>query len=496
MTGIEITPDRETFRALTGYALVPVFRRVFVDVETPLGLYRKLSGGRRGSFLLESAEPGSGWSRYSIIGVGSPAMLTELGGRAVWLGEPPEPVADVSADPLMAAQDTVTALRHPPNLSPVPFAGGLVGYVGYDAVRRPAPRAGSEEPDLPAVALLLVTDVAVIDHADGSVLLVAGAYRGEGVDPDDAYNDAADRLEEMTAALATRLPPSVAVHDRGVVPPVSTGTPGEFAKQLARAQEHVHNGDCYLLTCSRRFEVPTTVTGLDAYRLIRATSAGPYLHLLDFGEFHVVGSSAMGQVKVAGGQVIVRPVAGARPRGGDPDDDTDRAAQLLGDVVARAEHVTLVDQARGDLARVCVPGTVRVPQFLEVERGRQTMQLASTVVGDVRSDRSGLEVFAATFPASALVGAPRVRATGLVEEVEEDRRGLYGGSIGYFGFGGDLEWAAMAGTAVIRDGRASVRSGAMVTVGTDLDEAERATREEAAAMLSALAVAETLEPPP
>lgn len=499
MTGGEVSPGREAFRARAGEAVVPVTRRVLADAETPLGLYRKLTGGRRGTFLLESAEHPPTWSRYSIIGVRCPAMLAEHGGRAVWLGDPPPLVGTPPADPLAAVQATLAALQHPRDPELPPFTGGLVGYVGYDAVRRleRLPSTSVADLELPELALMLVTDAAVVDHSDGTVVLVANVLRGQDEDPDAAYDAAVARLDEMTAALGTRLPPTVAVYDRDVIPAVrSSAAPGDFPKALDRAQEHVRDGDCYLVALDQRFETATAASPLDVYRLLRATNPGPYLYLLDFGEFHVVGSSPMGYLKVTDGQAMVHPVAGTRPRGSTPEDDTRRAAELAADPVVRAEHGTLVDLSRGDLARVCVPGSMRLAQFMEVERQRQLMYLASTVVGDLGPDRTAFDVFAATFPAGGMTGAPKVRAMQLIEDLEPTRRGVYGGGVGYLSLTGDLDLAASAGAAVMRDGRAYVQAGVTVTVGSDPEEAERATREEVAVVLSALTRAQTLEPPP
>lgn len=499
MTAGDIMPDREGFRAMSGRVAVPVTRRVLADAESPLGLYRKLTAGRRGTFLLESAEHGPTWSRYSIIGVDCPAMLAEHEGRAVWLGDPPAAVGSPPADPLAALQATLATLRHPTDPRLPPFTGGLVGYVGYDAVRRfeRLPSDAVADVDLPELALMLVADAAVVDHADGSVVLVANAFDTAEADPDVAYDDALARLEAMTAALGTRLPPTVASYDRDVIPAVrSSAAPGDFPKALVRAQEHVRDGECYLLTLDQRFETTTAAAPLDVYRLLRASSPGPYLHLLDFGEFHIVGSSPMGHVKVDAGRAMTHPVAGVRGRGPTPEDDTRRAFELAADPVVQAEHVTLVDLCRGDLARVCAPGSVRLAQFMEVERQRRVMCLASTVVGELGTDRTAFEVFAATFPAPGLTGAPKIRAMHLIEELGLPRRGLYGGGVGYFGLNGSLDLAATAGAAVMRDGRAYAQAGATVTVGTDPDEAERGSREDVATVLSALVAAQTLEPPP
>lgn len=507
MTG-EPAPDRATFHRLTDHRVVPVTRRLFADGETPVGLFRKLASGRSGTFLLESAEHGRVWSRYSFIGVRSAATLVERDGTATWSGEPPAAVRDLPSDPLTAVRTVVEALRSP-RLPDLPtLSSGLVGYIGYDAVRRleRLPDLTEDDLEIPEVAMMLATDVAVLDHHDGTVLLIANAFLGESggtgdsvtdAERDAAYDDAVARLERMTAALAAPTPPTVAKFDRSAQADVACRTaPGDYPKAVERAKEYIRAGDCFQIVPSQRFEVSTSAHPLDVYRVLRTTNPSPYMYLLDFGDYQIVGSSPEAHVKVTGRRAMLHPIAGSRPRSAEPEEDAALGAELLADPKERSEHVMLVDLGRNDLGRVCAPGSVEVVQFMEVERYSHVMHLVSTVIGEVAAGRTAYDVLTATFPAGTLSGAPKVRAMEIIEELEPTRRGLYSGTVGYFDFAGDLDMAIAIRTTLMRRGKAYVQAGAGIVADSDPEAEERETRTKAAAVLSAIAVAETFQPPP
>ncbi|MGH3322270.1 MAG: chorismate-binding protein, partial [Streptosporangiaceae bacterium] len=448
-----VVPDRPTFRELTGRPVVPVVRRLLADGETPVGLYRKLAGGRAGTFLLESAEHGRVWSRYSFVGVRSEAILTEDAGRSAWIGDPPAAVRTLPDDPLEAIRATVEALRSPrtqgqglPSLT-----SGLVGYIGYDTVRRleRLPSQAEDDVGLPELGMMLTADLAVLDHYHGTVLLIANAFPDDtasgasrDASRDAAYADALARLDAMAGAIATPAPPTVATVDCDAEADVVHRTPlGEFPKAVERAKDYIEAGDCFQVVVSQRFETATCASPLDVYRVLRATNPSPYMYLLDFGDYQIVGSSPEAHVKVTEGRALLHPIAGTRRRGGSPQEDARLAEELLADPKERAEHVMLVDLGRNDLGRVCEPGTVQVVQFMEVERYSHVMHLVSTVVGDVTDGGTAHDVLTATFPAGTLSGAPKVRAMEIIDELEPTRRGLYGGTVGYLDFAGDLDMA-------------------------------------------------------
>lgn len=483
--------------------VIPVVRRLLADAETPVGLYRKLAKDRVGSFLLESAEHGGVWSRYSIIGARSAATLVERGGEAAWLGTPPSGVP-TGGDPLRALRDTIATLATDPLPGLPPLTGGLVGMIGYDAVRRweKVPDANPDDLRLPELAMMLATDLAVIDHADASVLLVANAINFDGSDEraDEAYADAVTRLDRMTEDLRAPAPSTVATMSRPAPQPRSTMTREQYLEVVEAGKEAIRAGEVFQVVLSQRFSVDCPADALDVYRVLRVSNPSPYMYLLrlerpDGEPFDVVGSSPEALVKVTGRRVITHPIAGSRPRGETPEDDRGLEADLRADEKECAEHVMLVDLSRNDLQRVCEVGSVEVVEFMNVRRYSHIMHLESTVVGELEQGRTAYDALAATFPAGTLSGAPKPRALALIDELETTRRGVYGGVVGYLDVHGDLDMAIAIRTAVITGGRAHVQAGAGI-VADSRPEAEHAeTEHKAAAALRAVAAASTLGTP-
>ncbi|SNQ48235.1 Anthranilate synthase component 1 [Frankia canadensis] len=513
MTTGRIVPDRAGFHAAAAaHPVVAVTRRLLADGETPVGIYRKLAGGP-GTFLLESAEHGGEWSRYSFVGVRAAATLTERDGQAVWVDGTPPPGVPTDGDPLDILRAVERHLRAANGPDVPPLMGGLVGYLSYDIVRRieRLPSHAVDDLHLPELRMLLATDLAVLDHRDGSCLLVANAFTGReaardggatavagAADLDALYDDAVARLDAMTSDLAKWSEPTVATTTgavTGVGEFVSATPPGEYHSAVGRAIEEIRAGECFQIVVSQRFERATAADPLDVYRVLRTTNPSPYMYLLRFGDHDVVGSSPEAHVKVTGRRALLHPIAGSRPRGTTPEQDAELAAQLLADPKERSEHVMLVDLVRNDLGRVCVPGSVRVVEFAAVERYSHIMHIVSTVIGEVAPERSAVDVLTATFPAGTLSGAPKVRAMEVIDELEPTRRGVYGGVVGYLDFGGDLDTAIAIRTAVLRDGMAYVQAGAGIVADSDPATEDLESRTKAAAVLRAIEVAESLRPP-
>ncbi|WP_233491476.1 anthranilate synthase component I [Blastococcus sp. TBT05-19] len=488
------TPSREEFAAADA-TVVPVTRRLLADGQTAIGVYRALAGNRPGTVLLESAEQGKRWARYSFVGVRSAGVLSERDGRTQWLGEDVPGLTDeLPDDPLDAVRVMARRLRSPRTEGLPPLTGGLVGYLGYDVVRRleRLPATSTDDLGMPELAMMLVTDLAVLDHTDGSVLLIANALRGGG-----GYDDAVARLDDMAAALTTATAPPVAVFERADAPPVLSNLgAGVFEDGVERVREHIRAGDAFQVVLSQRFELETDVDALDLYRVLRATNPSPYMYLLRFAgretPFDVVGSSPEALVTVTGSSAVVHPPAGTRPRGGTEEEDLRLAEGLLADPKERAEHVMLVDLARNDLGRVCVPGSVEVPDFMRVELYSHVMHLVSTVAGEVSPGCDALDVFDATFPAGTVSGAPKPSAMTIIETLEPTRRALYAGTVGYVDASGDMDMAIAIRTAVLHQGRAYVQAGAGIVADSDAATEEAETRHKARAVLSAIATAESL----
>jgi anthranilate synthase component I len=494
-----VHPARTEFHEELGQQrVVPVVRRLLADAETPISAYRKLAAGRAGTFLLESAEHGGVWSRYSFIGVRSAATLSERDGRAVWTGIGPDDHPD---DPLDALRDAAERLRTVRRPGLPPLTGGLVGYLGYDGARRMErlPVIAQDDLQMPELHFLLATDLAVVDHRDGSILLIANVIRGltpdAETDPDAAYDEAVTRLESMTADLSKPAEASVATLARASSQDYLERTTREdYMSAVDVAKEHIRAGDCFQIVVSQRFELETDADPLDVYRALRTSNPSPYMYLLRFDDLDVVGSSPEALVKVEAGRALMHPIAGTRPRGTTPEEDAALAAELLADPKERAEHVMLVDLGRNDLGRVCAAGTVEVVDLMAVERFSHVMHLVSTVVGDVAPDATALDVLCACFPAGTLSGAPKVRAMEIIEALEPTRRGLYGGVVGYVDAAGDLDTAVAIRTVVMRNGRAFVQAGAGIVADSDPATEDLESRNKAAAVLNALVAAASLRP--
>ena len=499
------TPSREQV-AQARAPVVPVVRRLLADGETPVGVYRKLAGGRPGTFLLESAEQGRQWSRYSFVGVRIAGMLTERDGRAVWTGEGD---LGLPEDPLQALAALSRRLRSPRAPDLPPLTGGLVGCLTYDAVRRMErlPSTAVDDIGMPELSMMLVTDLAVLDHADGTVLLIANIVRGitdgscadDGPYDDRCYDDAVARLDAMAGALAEPALASVATVDLTAQPEVvRRTTPQDHRARVEVVKEHIRAGDAFQVVLSQRFEVRTDVDGLDVYRVLRASNPSPYMYLLRFPgretPYDVVGSSPEALVTVTGDAAVLHPIAGTKPRGATPEQDAALAAELLADPKERSEHVMLVDLGRNDLGRVCVAGSVDVVEFMQVERYSHVMHIVSTVVGTVTPDRDALDVLTATFPAGTLSGAPKPRAMEIIESLEPTRRALYGGTVGYVDASGDMDMAIAIRTAVLHEGTAYVQAGGGLVADSDPVAEQAECENKAAAVLRAVAAAATLRP--
>ena len=480
------------------YNVIPVYRKLLADGETPLGVYRKLAGKSPGSFLLESAEHGGVWSRYSFIGAHSQATLTEVDGLAQWIGVAPAG-APAGIDPLEALRLSASHLRSPKIPGLPPLTGGLVGYMGYDSVRRLEKLPSSAEKDipLPEIAFMLTSDLAVMDHTEGSITLIANAINWDGSDDriDEAFFDATARLDRMqsqlTAAIAGEIAeiPSVGelTFDRNM-------SEEDFISKVLRAKEEILSGEAFQIVLSQRFSVECSADAIDVYRMLRLRNPSPYMYLFRFeGGVAVVGSSPEALVKVTQGEVMVHPIAGTRKRSETPEEDIRLGEELLADPKERAEHLMLVDLGRNDLGRICAAGSVEVIDFMSIERYSHVMHIVSTITGTLADGKTGVDALFATFPAGTLSGAPKPRAMEIIEELEPHRRALYGGAIGYLDFTGNVDTCIAIRTALIYDGRAYVQAGAGVVADSVPDSEYQECINKAAAVLGAVSAAQAMQ---
>ncbi len=510
-------------RLAAQHRVVPVIRELFADGETPVGIYRKLALGKPGTFLLESAEQGGIWSRFSFVGVSSFGVLTQVtdatrpsaddapasdgraGGDVMWLdyGLPAERAlgADHPTGPLDALGALYERWRTPHVDGHPPLTGGLVGFIGWEAVRQLERLPASPPADfsVPGQALSFVSEIVVLDHRDGTVQLIAAALNDGVESADELWTRAQARLDAMQAKLAG---PSEAwlaeVNLSTESAPIARIERQDYYDAIERAKRYIHDGDVFQVVISQRFDHEITADPIDVYRVLRTLNPSPYmylLHLVDMaGEpYSIVGSSPEALVKVSQDRVFMHPIAGSRPRGETPERDGELGEELLTDQKEQAEHLMLVDLARNDLLKVCVPGTVEVTEFMQVERFSHIMHLVSSVEGNLRADANSIDVFRATFPAGTLSGAPKPRALEIIDELEPAQRGVYGGVVGYFGFAGDADLAIAIRTATIVGGLARIQAGAGLVADSDPATEFEESQNKAAAPLRAVAIANAMK---
>lgn len=500
-------PSREQFHELAdeGYRVIPIVRRLLADSLTPVGFYERLAGGRSGTFILESAEYGGSWSRYSFIGVRSMAQLRSDHGRADWTGTVPVgvPVEGDVIDVARAALDVLKApkVRGLPNLT-----GGLVGTVGWDAIRHWEPTLSAEAPDetgQPELALALATDIAVVDHVSGSAWLIANAVNVDDrpTRADIAYDNAVERLDRMQRQAATPVEGEsrVSVLDPAVAQPqLRFRTAKEdYERAVEQGKRHIVDGDVFQVVLSQRLDLDSPADPFDVYRVLRTLNPSPYMYFMTLTDargrdFNVIGSSPETLIKVDDGHAMTFPIAGSRPRGATPEEDERLARELLDDPKERSEHIMLVDLSRNDLSRVCTPESVEVVSLMDIKRFSHIMHICSTVTGRVRDDMTAFDVFASAFPAGTLSGAPKPRAVDIIDALEPADRGIYGGTAGYFDFSGNLDMAITIRTAFIRDHEATVQAGAGIVLDSVPEMEWQETRNKAAASVEAVKIAAQL----
>ena len=449
-------PDIQTVLALSkegGNNLVPVFRDIPADLETPVSAFLKVARGEH-SFLLESVEGGERLARYSFIGT-EPYRVLRCG-----------PYADPSegSDPLREIEAELSRhrLSHPKATEPrsaLPrFTGGAVGFLAYDIVRHFAPRVPIPKPDpqgLPEALFMFVDALLVFDHLQHNIKVVAHC-RLDG-DVQASYRQACWRIDELAKRLNQTLPASpytISAVSRGSEPVQSNVAKERFLQNVERCRDYIVAGDIYQVQISQRFQQRTAAHPFSVYRALRVVNPSPYMYYLAMGDSYIVGASPEMLVRVEDGLVETHPIAGTRRRGRDEEDERRMEEELTSDEKERAEHIMLVDLARNDIGRIALPGTVKVTGLMAVEKYSHVMHLVSHVVGRLRPELSSYDALRANFPAGTVTGAPKIRAMEIIAELESDRRGPYAGAVGYFDFSGNLDSAITIRTIVMKDGMA------------------------------------------
>lgn len=466
----------ETFQpqAADGHTLVPVVREVLSDLDTPLSVYLKLADGPH-TYLFESVEGGERFGRYSIIGLPARRVYA-FAGHTLFVTEDGELIESRVVEDPFAEVERLRAMHSVPTIPGLPgFTGGLVGWFGFECIQYIEPRlAGGEKPDelgTPDILLMQSDELAVFDNLKGRLYLIVHA------DPSEprAMARANRRLDELVHRLRQGGPGYPETLEGRVLDEadfVSGFTREGFIDAVEKSKEYIRAGDIFQVVLSQRLSVPFKARPVDVYRALRALNPSPYMYYLDVGGTQVVGSSPEILVRLQGGHVTVRPIAGTRPRGETPEQDAALEAELLADPKERAEHLMLIDLGRNDVGRVSDAGTVEVGEQFVIERYSHVMHIVSEVTGTLKPGLSYADVLRATFPAGTVSGAPKIRALEVIRELEPIRRNVYAGSIGYLGWGepgrsGDADTAIAIRTAVIQDGRLYVQAGAGIVYDSD-----------------------------
>jgi len=496
-----VYPTRDQFRELAKQGnLIPVYREILADTETPVSALQKLGAGRM-AFLLESVTGGENVGRHSFVGV-DPDMLITIRGRQVEIAAHGETLTRTVPDgesPLAVVREVLAPYRFVKVDGLPTFCGGAVGLMGYDCVRyfENLPNPPADDVGLPECRLMLVTSIVIFDHARQTIKLVANAHVDD--DPDAAYDAALERIDDLTDRLRSSpsalKPLELPSHDVDVPADLPSGVESNFTREqftaaVLRCKEYIAAGDVIQVVLSQRLALFDPPTPLDIYRCLRCINPSPYMYYLALGDVHIVGSSPEILVTCDDHKVRVRPIAGTRRRGRDREEDKALEEELLADDKERAEHIMLVDLGRNDIGRVCEYGSVEVTELMVVERYSHVMHIVSDVVGRLRPDADAIDVLAATFPAGTVSGAPKIRAMEIIDELEPTRRGPYAGAIGYFSFAGTMDTCITIRTVVLMGGKAYIQVGAGIVADSVPEREFQECLNKANGMIRAIRMAE------
>lgn len=477
---MQVTPTREAFLEFSRKGnVIPVCADLLADLETPVSAFAKLRG-HGPAFLLESVEGGENVSRYSFIGCNPRKILSARPGDA-------DPLKELEAE--LAGYRPVAVPGLPP------FTGGAVGYLGYEfihCVEKTVPLATRDELGVPVMWFMLCDSVLAFDRAHQTMRLIVNAHVRK--DAGAAYDAACAELERMRAALARPTPLTPAtLGDAGAVQvPAGNFTKAAFEKMVEDSKEFIRSGDIFQIVLSQRFSREFKRSPLDLYRALRTVNPSPYMFLLEAGDFALVGASPEVHVRLTGRKVEIRPIAGTRPRGRTPAEDIALEKELLADEKEKAEHLMLVDLARNDVGRVSVYGSVKVPEFMVVERYSHVMHIVSQVEGQLAPERTAFDLMRATFPAGTVSGAPKIRAMQLIAGMEGTQRGSYAGALGYFSYDGNLDSCITLRTALVKDAQVHIQAGAGVVADSVPTAEYQETINKASALFKAIALADRL----
>jgi len=476
--------------------LIPVYREILADLDTPVSAYMKLDA--HPSFLLESVEGGEKWARYSFLGI-RPSMIIRGFGRTLEIEEGGRKRTQETDDPVGFLRQVMSGFR-PVEAEGLPrFFGGLVGYLGYDMVRfmEDLPESNAQGIGMPDMYLMLTDTLLIFDSLRQTIKVVCNVHL-DGGDPAESYEQAIEKINEIIDTLKRPL----TYEAGGVIMPEGLERPDEstfvsafgpkkkYMEAVERVKEYIKAGDIFQCVPSQRFERRSQVRPFDVYRALRVINPSPYMYFLDTGEGEIVGSSPEILVRLEGDEITLRPIAGTRKRGRNEAEDLSLEKELKADPKEKAEHIMLVDLGRNDVGRVAEVGTVKVSDLMVVERYSHVMHMVSNVVGKIQKGLDSFDVLNACFPAGTVTGAPKIRAMEIINEIEPTRRGAYAGSVGYFGYSGNMDTCITIRTLIIKDGTVYAQAGGGVVADSVPDSEYQETVNKAMSMMRAVEMAE------
>lgn len=473
--------------------LIPLYREILADYETPVSAFAKIDHGPT-AYLLESIEGGEKWARYSFLGSGSPVVISEdRGDLMVVRGKKKSRIAS-KGNPLERLREYMKAFR-PVTVPNLPrFVGGAVGYLGYDMVRTFENLASrpKDHLNLPDFAFLMTDTLLIFDNVAQKIKVVANAHVTSTRDRDvtRAYREATERIERMITRLRRPLRRARPHRRRRPITFTSNLSRADFEKMVNRTKEYIRAGDIVQAVLSQRWETNVQAPPLQLYRALRVVNPSPYMYYLRVAGVELVGSSPETLVRCEDGVISVRPIAGTRRRGRTADEDQQLERRLLADEKERAEHVMLVDLGRNDVGRVSRPGSVSVDSLMHVERYSHVMHIVSNVTGRLDRSKTSYDVLRACFPAGTVSGAPKIRAMEIIDELEPTRRGPYAGAVGYFSFSGNMDMCINIRTVVIKKHQAFIQAGAGIVADSNPEHEYEETCNKAKAMMNAIELAE------
>ncbi|MBW1782367.1 MAG: anthranilate synthase component I [Deltaproteobacteria bacterium] len=467
--------------------LIPVYQEFLADTETPVSAYLKVRD-KSFSYLLESADGGKKWGRYSFIGY-KPYLiaLSRDGEMEISRGTEKKRLTDVR-NPMEALRETIKGIRPVTMGENAPFQGGLVGYVNYDLVRKweNLPRISPEETVMPELLFTASKRLIIFDHLTHRIKVIAFAYVMENDALKDLYDRACEDVDETVAELQRPLPLSSENATFTMTDLEPNLSREDFCAAVRKAKAHIVDGDVIQVVLSQRFTGNLAGDDFTLYRRLRSINPSPYMFYLNFGEIRLIGSSPEILVRLTDGKIELRPIAGTRPRCEDPEEDQAAEKELLADPKERAEHIMLVDLGRNDVGKVARPGSVTVPRLMEVERYSHVMHIVSRVEGLLKPQADGFDLFMATFPAGTVTGAPKIRAMEIISELEPSLRGPYAGAVGYFGYSGNMDFCITIRTIFIVENRLSIQVGAGIVYDSSPEKEYQETLKKAGAMFQAI----------